>query len=1846
MRNIFKLVLLSFLLSFSFFAKAQVSGYSFSSSSGTYSAITGGTVLITGTSSMDSWVSSAITIPSFTFNCVSYTTAYVTSNGQLSFGGSAPSAYTYTGISTGVGSGICICPFSADLDDATNATTSEIRWQTVGNEVIFQWTKMCRYGVTESFDFQIRLNTSTNVIKFVYQLNSGPGSSTSYQPEVGIRTSATDYKNLQISTGAETWIAPLAGTANTNTCRFTSTAVAKSFTTGRTYTWTPPASCSGTPAPGSTVASANPVCSGVAFSLSMSTPPSGCGITYQWQYSSDNVTWNNITGATSATYSATQSAATYYRCLVTCTNSALFAYSTAVYVTINPPTSCYCVNTNTTNTSYYISNFTATGTTTINNTTGFSTSGYGNYTAMSVTQMQSSSVSFSITETGGTMHFGIWVDWNDDGDFADSGEEVYYNSTYNSTVSSSFTVPITAAAGSHRMRVVGNESGTVAACTGSAYTECEDYTIIVTALPNCSGTPTGGTASATTTSGCSGYTSTLSVSSSTVASGITYQWQSSPDNVTWTNIAGATGATYVPTVTSNLYYRRVITCSNSGLSSNSSSVLLSVNSFYSCYCASSATSTSDMDITKITFGTINNTSATVSLTGSQGTATGTAGMYSNWTASAVPIPSVMQGSTNTFSVTIGGTAYSHQVMVYFDFNHNGAFTDAGESFAAFAYANPTLPNTTSVSITIPLTATTGTTGMRIVCVESSSVSSCGTYSWGETEDYLVNITAAPACTGTPTGGTAAATATSGCSGYTSTLSVTGSSIASGLTYQWQSSPDNVTWTNIAGATSLTYTPTVTTNLYYRRVITCTSSGLSANSSSVYLTVNSFLLCYCTSGATNTSDMDITKVAFGTINNTSATVSLTGTQGTATGTAGEYSDWRASTVPVPSVMQGSTTTFSVTIGGTAYSHQVAVYIDFNHNSIFTDAGETFNVFAYANPTLPNTTSISITVPITATIGNTVMRVVCVESSSISSCGTYSWGETEDYIINITAAPACTGTPTGGTTVATPSSGCSGYSSTLTVTGSTIASGLTYQWQSSPDNVTWTNISGATSETYTPTVTSNMYYRRIIACTSSGLSANSSSIYLTINSFLLCYCTSSATNTSDMDITNITFGTINNSSAAVSLTGTQGTATGTAGMYSDWRSSTVPVPSFMQGTTNTFSVTVGGTAYSHQVAVYIDFNQDGDFTDSGEEFSVFAYANPTLPNTTSVSITIPLSALTGNTGMRVVCVESSSISCCGTYSWGETEDYIINITTAPPCSGTPTGGTTTASTTSVSGCTGYYGAISVTGSTVATGLTYQWYSSATGSAPWTLIAGATGATYTPTTTGLYYMRITTCTASGGSANSSTLLYTSSAPANDECENAITITANSSSTCTSTGSGSVACATPSANATACTSGSDDDDVWFKFVATNSNHTISILNAAGSVTDMYFSVYSGTCGALTSLACSDADALSLGYLSVGSTYYIRVYTYTATTGQTTTFNVCVSSPDADAICDNARPFCSDTTYNFPTNTNAGTAPAGISYGCLCQQPNPIWYYMKIGTAGPIELTIQSSCGDVDYAAWGPFTTTACDSLTDSGTYDYGGSTSSSCSVDNFESASGQMIDCAYSTASIEYLTIPSSVVNTFYLVMINNYANCAGTYTFHQTSGTGKTNCAIVVPLPVGLYNFTSKCNSENEVQLDWTTFTQYNNDYFEVQRMINGTFEIIGIVDGAGNSNEMVHYSFTDYTSTSSVQYYRLRQVDFDGSAENLKTIPVDCNGELAFNIISSSMDATSGNLEINFNGLSDQEYQINLMDLSGKVIFNDSYTATIDGKNQAISYFKPVAQGVYVVSLTNKSGITIFAKVAPR
>ncbi|WP_165768142.1 GEVED domain-containing protein [Hymenobacter amundsenii] len=140
------------------------------------------------------------------------------------------------------------------------------------------------------------------------------------------------------------------------------------------------------------------------------------------------------------------------------------------------------------------------------------------------------------------------------------------------------------------------------------------------------------------------------------------------------------------------------------------------------YCASKGTNVTYEWIDYVKLGSIARTS-------------GKDGGYYNGTATSTSLPA---GSSQTinFSAGFASTAYTENWRVYIDYNQDGDFGDAGETVVSGSSAST---GTLSSTFTVPASAKSGATRMRIVMSDAAATTSCGSYSYGETEDYTVNI---------------------------------------------------------------------------------------------------------------------------------------------------------------------------------------------------------------------------------------------------------------------------------------------------------------------------------------------------------------------------------------------------------------------------------------------------------------------------------------------------------------------------------------------------------------------------------------------------------------------------------------------------------------------------------------------------------------------------------------------------------------------------------------------------------------------------------------------------------------------------------------------------------------------------------------------------------------------------------------------------------------------------------------------------------------------------------------------------------------------------------------------------
>jgi trimeric autotransporter adhesin len=171
---------------------------------------------------------------------------------------------------------------------------------------------------------------------------------------------------------------------------------------------------------------------------------------------------------------------------------------------------------------------------------------------------------------------------------------------------------------------------------------------------------------------------------------------------------------------------------------------------------------------------------------------------------------------------------------------------------------------------------------------------------------------------------------------------------------------------------------------------------------------------------------------------------------------------------------------------------------------------------------------------------------------------------------------------------------------------------------------------------------------------------------------------------------------------------------------------------------------------------------------------------------------------------------------------------------------------------------------------------------------------------------------------------------------------------------------------------------------------------------------------------------------------------------------------------------------------------------------------------------------------------------------------------------------------------------------------------------------------PLPITLLEFTARPKN-NVVLVNWTTAMEQNNKYFIIERSADGrSFTAIGRVSGAGTSNSMLHYQFTDVNPLPGTSYYRLQQVDMDGqfSLSSIATVRIDSEGKTAMTV---SPNPVRNYMNININ-TSGKTYTMRVSGVDGRILINGS--GSVNQLNQQLnSRLNSLAPGVYVLSTDN-------------
>jgi hypothetical protein len=170
---------------------------------------------------------------------------------------------------------------------------------------------------------------------------------------------------------------------------------------------------------------------------------------------------------------------------------------------------------------------------------------------------------------------------------------------------------------------------------------------------------------------------------------------------------------------------------------------------------------------------------------------------------------------------------------------------------------------------------------------------------------------------------------------------------------------------------------------------------------------------------------------------------------------------------------------------------------------------------------------------------------------------------------------------------------------------------------------------------------------------------------------------------------------------------------------------------------------------------------------------------------------------------------------------------------------------------------------------------------------------------------------------------------------------------------------------------------------------------------------------------------------------------------------------------------------------------------------------------------------------------------------------------------------------------------------------------------------------PLPVSLTSFDAICNEFN-IELNWSTASENNASHFRVESSRDGsTWLLLGEVVAGGNSSQMLNYQYIDQKINNTTLYYRLVQVDLDGTETIYPPVQISCEEKL--NSVEIFPNPNNGSFHLALQSATHfGERTISISDLSGKIIF------ALEVNLESGSYLIPfedlkLAQGVYILQI---------------
>lgn len=852
-----------------------------------------------------------------------------------------------------------------------------------------------------------------------------------------------------------------------------------------------------------------------------------------------------------------------------------------------------------------------------------------------------------------------------------------------------------------------------------------------------------------------------------------------------------------------------------------------------------------------------------------------------------------------------------------------------------------------------------------------------------------------------------------------------------------------------------------------------------------------------------------------------------------------------------------------------------------------------------------------------------------------------------------ATDCDASVTAGIAASSVSAVCPSTPFTLSTTGYTAANGLTFQWQESPAGAnTFTDISGATSASYTATLTSSTDYQLVVNCTNPGGGTSTSNIVsVTANAAIYCYCASAAAYDGDEEIYSFTLNGVNSNTFANQTNPCTDLAPGPGSIIEQYSNFTTlgSFTTLTQGQSYNFTVEEdecpqNANYYDFGTAIWIDWNQDGVFDDATEK--VFVENTPAQgPRNVTGSIVVPSNAVVGQTGLRVLVSEDQAgtdlISCSNDdYGYGETEDYIITI--APGVGCLPPA-TTINNVTATSA--------DLSWSSVSGAVGYEYIVDQNSGSP----AGAGTATTANTTTpnpytglnatSVYYLHVRTDCGGGTFSSWTNTAFTTTIP-NDDASGAIEVTVNSG--CNGNFPYTNVGATQSAGEpfTSCTGTAGYKTVWYKFAAPASGTVrVSTDYDNANLGDSRMAVFAVTDSSdyttFTILNCDDDNGVITGSknieylngLTASAMYYVVVDGYSSST---TAGDFCLTVDDvtpamlaATGSCVEAQSITSAENYTGWTSLvdEDGFIIANVRRDAAISDVS----YEGAVTINPVADTLRLDNSLTNIQGFGPYPY-----LDRNYFLSAGSATVTNAQIaffmlqEEFDSL-GTLADFAYVTR-VEGTTCEADLDpnNTNVSLLSQSSSSSNNGVATLNVNTPGFSNYYIhAIPYPLAItMGDISATNIGNRNRVDWNTLGEHAGDRFDIERSADSrTFTKIGSVDAVGTANK---YSFFDESPLAGTSYYRLKMTGAGRDYIYSKVVNATVKGTAGTFAVTAYPNPISGNsVTVEVRGTMSADATIAVTDVTGKVVRTMLATGAITELN-----LNNLSAGVYFIRYNDK------------